>query len=309
MDVAYPGTYRMGFTFTSGGHTFRLYEAKSSSNKLARGRQSLTLSFRSDSLWSQLRDGPLVVGDLSLVYGDVGYTVKVPNTDIQARTAALKREQWYPGMVFGDDAVSLQGIQRATSGRFRFAEVRWGVTTAGGQCSWSGTLRSQPGSRPDVRYFGSLPAGRSALSFIFDGPLAAAPDKHDWSFVGGIQCGPNQARVDCQNLAVDPAQYQPALASFPIQVVNPIRIAAGGSVTVPLGVQNAREEVKFRLDNVPKGLTARLDLPTRRADYVQAHATVEVLANTKPGRYVIEIAVEAETETARTEMLVDVVAK
>jgi len=310
LDVSYPGTYRMGLTFTSGGHTFRVYAAKSSPEKLARGLQSLTLSFRSHSLWSQLRDGPLVVGDLSLLYSDRAYLVKVPNTNVQAQTQPLKREQWYPGKLFGDDTVSVHGIQPVSSGRFRFAEVQWGVTTPGGQCTWNGMLRS-PGNMlfPGVNYSGSLPAGRTIVSFIFDADQIARENKSNLSFGGGIRCGSDDASMEPASLALDPSQYQPAQESFSILLMNPTRIAAGGSASVALGVENARERVSFRLESIPTGLTARLGLPIRRAEFVENRVTVEVSADTKPGRYVIGIAADSETETARTEVLVDVVNK
>lgn len=309
LDVSYPGTYQMGCTFTSGGHTFRVYAAKSSPNRLARGRRTLTLSFRSQSLWNQLRYGPLVVGDVSLLYEDGGYLVKVPNMNVQAQTEPLKREQWYPGRVFGDDDVTVHGIQPASSGRFRFAEVQWGVTTSGGQCAWNGMLRNAGNMLfPGVRYEGSLPPGRTILSFIFDAdPIANG--KAGWSIGAGIQCGRDDARLDSASLAIDPGQYQPAQESFSIELTNPTRIVTGGSASVSLGVRSARERVSFRLGNIPAGLTARLGLPIRRTDYVEDHVTVQVAADTRPGRYGIEIAVDSETETVRTELLVDVVSK
>jgi hypothetical protein len=251
-----------------------------------------------------------VVGDLSFLYSDRAYLVKVPNTSVQAQTEALKRDQWYPGKVFGDDTVSVHGIQPTSSGRFRFAEVQWGVTTPGGQCSWNGMLRNSGNMLfPGVNYSGSLPAGRTILSFIFDADPIADESKSYRSFGGGIRCGPDDASMEPASLALDPGQYQPAQGSFSILLMNPTRIAAGGSASVALSVNSARERVSFRLENIPTGLTVRLGLPVRRAEFVENRITVEVPADTKPGRYVIEVAADSETETARTEVLVDVVNK
>jgi uncharacterized membrane protein len=56
-------------------------------------------------------------------------------------------------------------------------------------------------------------------------------------------------------------------------------------------------------------LEAKLSSPTRRANSVEAAVAVQVMPDTRPGRYVIEISAESGTETARRELLVDVTGK
>jgi len=308
LDVSYPGNYGFGFSIASGGR--KLTPPGSQRTALGRGRQTITASLSGRYVWGELKDGPFVIADVWILRSEDAYLVKVPATDIQVRTETWKRDQWNPGNLFGDDTITLHGIQPASSGRFQFAEVQWAVTTPGGQCTWNGNLR---GSSADfgegVDYSGSLAAGRTTLSFIFDGALIAVPDKHDWSFGAVIRCGSDETRMYTpeHGLAPDPAEYQPAQTSFSVHLTNPIRISAGGSASAVVYIPNAPEQVQFSFGSVPTGLQMRLSSPRRRDKSVEAGVDVKATPDAKPGRYVIEISAESETETARSELLVDVI--
>jgi hypothetical protein len=320
LDVFDPGDYALGFSITSAGRKPNLPAGRWMT--LGQGRQTITVSLSGKYVWSELRDGPFLISGVWVLRSGGANSVKVPPTDTQVRTEAWKREQWNPGRVYGDDTVRVRGIRPASSGRFRFAEVQWEVTTPGGQCFWNGSLggaRTLPATQPQspdwasVYYSGSLPVGRTPLSFIFDAALIAVPGKRDWDFSADIRCGPDAMRVHPrppdQSLSLEPDQYEPARTSFSIQGTNPIRLPAGGSASTGVYIVNAPQNVRVRFDSIPNGLEAKLSSPTRRANSVEAAVAVQVMPDTRPGRYVIEISAESGTETARRELLVDVTGK
>lgn len=96
--------------------------------------------------------------------------------------------------------------------------------------------------------------------------------------------------------------------SFSIHARNPIRLAAGSSGTASIYVLEKRtEQVNFDVGKVPEGLEAALSLPKQPLKTAQANVVVRALPDSKPGRYVIDISAESGAETARSELLVDVV--
>lgn len=221
LDVFIPGKFALGFSITDAAG--RKVLPGSRGMILQQGRQLLTNSLPSKYIRSHLKDGPFQIADVFILRSDRAYLVKVPLANPRIETPPWKREQWDPGPVFGDDTVTVHGIRPAESGRFRSAEFQWNVTTPGGACSWVATLsgtRIDPskGNIPEMKnaaYDGTLAAGRSTLSFIFDGATIARPGKIDWNFAAVLYCGSDKdgVRVDQQNVPLKPDQYEPARSS------------------------------------------------------------------------------------------------
>ncbi len=308
LDVSYPGDYGFGVSIRNAAG--QRFARASSKINLTRGRQTLTISVPAKDVWRDFRDGPFEIFDVWVIRTENLYAVKVPPSNVEVRTAAWKRDQWDPGPVFGEDTVTVQGIRPAQSGRFRFVEIQWRVTTSGGPCSWYATLTGGPAMGfNQLAYQGSLPRGQATLSFVWGGALiATAPKLDNWQFDPSIRCGSDSIRGPHETVALDPKQYEPAQMSFSIHARNPIRLAAGSSGTASIYVLEKRtEQVNFDVGKVPEGLEAALSLPKQPLKTAQANVVVRALPDSKPGRYVIDISAESGAETARSELLVDVV--
>ena len=318
LDVAYAGYYTLGFSIASARRPTNPQRANRV--KLGRGRQTLTTSVPGQYVWSELRDGPYEITDVWILLSDPGFSIRLPPVKTAIRTEAWKREQWDPGKLFGQDTVTLHGIEPAPSGLFRFAEALWQVTTPGGQCSWYGDvygIRTPADSRPQspisANYTGALPEGRTTLSFIFNAAQIAGSDKRSWYFRAVIHCGSGEARTETsgQSLALDPTQYEPASASFSVRVLNPVRLSPDESTAITAYMLNVPGPVRLRVDHVPNGLEVVRTLsafPAAKGEF-DAAMQVRVSPDCETGRHAIEISAQSGTETATTELLVDVIGK
>ena len=204
------------------------------SAKLLAGRQQLTVSVPARKIWSELHDGPFDIPAIQISRRHPTSTsawVDVPTGGASLRTAAYTRDQWNPGPFYGEDRVSIRGLRPAASGRFRYAEVEWDVTSPGDTCSWYGVLEDPvitAGGRIPIQSGGEgdLPAGRTKLSFLFDGSLiAASPNPR---FRAALHCDSDPdregVRPPLQTLALNPLEYEPSHTSFSVHAREPIAL-------------------------------------------------------------------------------------
>ncbi|MGD0200041.1 MAG: hypothetical protein ABSD27_04750 [Bryobacteraceae bacterium] len=328
LDVFEPGEYQMGFTVRDAAGARLQAPGKFGPPALHTGRQSLTVSLAASQIWTALRDGPLQIENVDIwrTHRSTSLWVRVPTGGASFRTAAYRRDQWNPGPIYGEDHVSVHGIRPAPSGRFRFAEVEWEVTTPGGSCEWEAVLdrsASSPGAellRLTATVSGGLPPGRTKVSFVFDGAAIAVPGAHDWLLHGGISCGKgretalrfhlNDAARGSVTLQLDPDQYEPAHATFRVRTANAMtHISAGSSGSNSVyAVHRSSESVQFRVEHVPAKVEVRLLAAYVGPQVAGADLQVEAAPDAAAGRYFLEIAATSGAETATTELVLDVTA-
>jgi hypothetical protein len=137
----------------------------------------------------------------------------------------------------------------------------------------------------------------------------AIPGNTDWNFGGIIRCGSDKEGVRfAQKIIIDPNQYEPVRTSFSIQMNNLIRLSPGASDSDYLEIPNkSPEQVLFKIDNLPSGVEAQLSYPARNVKTAQASLAIHAAPNLAPGTYVIPLSARSGDETARTELLIDVV--
>ena len=335
LEIFYPGHYDLVFRLADAeGQSLddpegpAPHDLQRVSRKLSRGRQTLTRVIAGDAIWKQLGDGPLELKDVSIIaHISVNGTpmedhprIEIPK-GAELRTEAWRRNKWNPGGVYGEDTVNVQGVRPSTSGRFRFVELKWNVTTPGGLCNWSAAIRSPASTiwNPNyplgwwttAEYGGDLPAGQTTLTFDFPGALIAANGDREWIMTRQIGCQQPTHGMTVPNpkqrFKLDHSQYEPAHESFAILATNPIRRVPGkrGFPAYLQILNRTRDQARFQITNSPPELVTSLREDTRGN---RAQIDVDIFApqNTKPGRYVIEVAAQSGDETATTELLVDV---
>jgi hypothetical protein len=161
---------------------------------------------------------------------------------------------------------------------------------------------------------GDLPAGQTTLTFDFPGALIAANGDREWILTRQIGCQkPTQSMIvpnPKQRFKLDHNQYEPARESFAILATNPIRRVPGkrGFPAHLQIINRTRDQAHFQIKNSPAELVTSLrEVP--RGNRAQIDVDIFAPQNTKPGRYVVEVAAQSGNETATTDLLVDVVAE
>jgi hypothetical protein len=323
LDVIEPGEYRLSFGIRDAAGTSFPGGGFSGAAKLLPGVRRLTVSVPARKLRSELRDGPFEIYSTRIwrtePSASVSSWVEVPTGDASLRTAAYARNQWNPGAFFGEDRVSVRGVRRAASGRFLYAEVEWNVNTPGGACNWNGTLGGNvitPAGTLPLQYerAAELPAGRTTLTFFFDGSGIAALPNRNPEFAAIVYCASDATkegvRPPPQRLELNPSEYEPAHTRFFVHAQNPLWLYAGSSGTTSLLVPGKpAPQVRFTLKQVPPQFESELVHQTTRPE-VTAWVSLQVRAKTgtAPGRYYIAVDVTCGGETETTEVVVDVIA-
>ena len=313
LDVFVPGDYDMNLELRDPASKGLLSHCKAT---LEAGRQQITMSIPARRMRSELKDGPYTISALRIYrekgnYGDdVGIGQRV------FHTPPLKRDQWEPAPIQGGEQATIRGIRPAASGRFRFAEVEWSVTTPGGDCYWNASLTPvrpvSAVSPTDLYVQGKLPAGRSRLSLVFPGAGIARAGSRELTFSALVACQGMETRdgegsSPFLTLTVDPAQFEPPTGSLEVQAQTMLRLPPGGSGGGTVDVPGKKlRDVRFTLKNVPAEVTAILD--TRQPDRAaQADVIVNVRPTAAPGRYFIGVAASSAGGTAETELVVEVI--
>ena len=170
-------------------------------------------------IWSELHDGPFDIcysdfaqaSHLHLRLGRRSYWRRISSASQRTRINGD------PGPFYGEDRVSSRGLRPAASGRFRYAEVEWDVTSPGDTCFGMACLKiplSLPvGASQFSQGDGDLPAARTKLSFLFDGSLIAASLANPRFRAAAEICdsGPIPGvRPPLQTLALNPLEYEPS---------------------------------------------------------------------------------------------------
>ena len=298
---------------------------------LQAGRQELTVSVPSSGIWRDLRDGPLEISGV-VIYRTQKSTmswIKVPTENATLRTAAYRHDQWDPGQVYGEDHVTVRGIDPDASGKFRFAEVEWEVTTPGLMCNWNAALRGvyrppytvgNPQPRLDASQIGTLPAGKTKVSFLFDGAAIHRFGKQDWTLWAGLSCGDSEYDIGHsppfswrltpnQKVDLNPDEYASSRGSFWV-AAEPValRLSPGASETTYVWV-GGKKDVQFALADVPKGVDAVLIGARVSADRVSTSLRITASPETPPGRYFLSVVATSGTEVQSTKVVLDVVPK
>ncbi len=296
---------------------------------LQAGRQTLTASLPSSDIWRELRDGPFeVVGlQISRTQKSTLSWIRVPTGDATFRTAAYRHDQWDPGQVYGEDHVTVHGIDPAASGRFLFAEVEWEVTTPGLECNWNGIMRgvfrppytsANPQPEMSVWENAKLPPGKTKVSFIFDGATIHRFGKQDWTLGAVLNCGQamkiNDARLPYRwfltpspKIDLNPNDYEPAHGSFSVQPAPIVlRLSPGGSGDSRVWVKD-KKDVQFAVTDVPKGVEATLRGPSESQNFISSSLRITTSPEITPGRYFLSVTATSGTEVATTKVVLDIV--
>ena len=312
LDVVAPGEYGMSFRIADRADTGSV--VSDCRAKLKAGRGKIETSIPARKIRHELKNGPYRILELKIyrVKGDYGDDVEIGTKSFQ--TADLELDQWEPDPIFGDEQVTLRGIRPAVSGRFRFAEVEWNVTTPGGECYWNASLAPASGGRgTDLHVESKLAAGRTALRLVFPAADLARAGNREALFHAMVSCyGVNEGGVSpFLKLAVDPAQFEPPRGSLEIIPQSMLRLPPGGSGSVLLDVPGKKlGDVRFSFTDVPPEATAVFDthLVAAQGDRVaQGWAEVRVQPKARPGRYFLGVNAVSAGETAEGEIVLDVV--
>ena len=256
--------------------------------------------------------------------------IDVPTADATLKTAAYKRDQWAPGPIYGEDHVTVHGIGSSAAGKFLFAEVDWEVTTPGGSCSWGGSIQGATGTYqgerviPDARSSeeGTLPPGKTKVSFLFDGATINRFGKQDWRLTGGVSCASAAKPDDSeerlrfsltspQTISFNPDEYEPAHGSFAVRVEpTATRLSPGDTRYIRVWVPNkTSKDVKFAARNLPNGVDAKFSPPLDTERQVQSSLKITVSSSTQAGRYFPRVTGTSGGEVATTIVVLDIVLK
>jgi hypothetical protein len=331
LDVLIPGDYSMGFGIRDAAGARPEGPGFSGHATLEAGRQTLTASVPSSQIWRDLRDGPFEIIGIAINRTQKATLswIKVPTGDATFRTPAYRHDQWDPGQVYGEDHVTVHGIYPAASGRFRLAEVEWEVTTPGLFCSWTGAMRGdflppytsgkvQPAM--DARGQATLPAGKTKLSFLFDGATIHSFGKQNWKFFAGLNCGETENSIGRNppfgwtltprpKIDLNPDDYEPAFGSFSVQPAPiALRLSPGGSGDSRVWVKD-KKDVRFAVGDVPKGMEAKLTEPQESQGYTSSSLRITTSPETASGRYLLGLTATSGEEAVTGMVVVDVVPK
>jgi len=331
LDVLMPGDYLLIFSVQDAAGARLEGGLFSGVATLQAGRQNLTASVPSSRIWRELRDGPLEIANVQISrtqkYTLSGIEVRTGNATL--RTPAYRHDQWDPGPVYGEDHVTVHGIYPLSSGRFLFAEVEWEVTTPGGPCEWNGVMcgpfrpasSAQMPPQLSVREEATLPAGKTKLSFFFDGATINRFGKQDWTLGAALVCGQamkvNDPRAPFRwsltpnpKIDLNPDDYEPSHGSFSVRAQQMLRLSPGGSgdTTVTL-VGRSSKPVQFAVTDPPKGVEAKLAGPFGSTGVTWSTLWITTSPEASPGRYFLGIAATSGTEVATTQVVLDIVPK
>ena len=327
LDVLMPGDYLLIFSVQDAAGAGLEGGLVNGLATLQAGHQNLTASVPSSRIWRDLRDGPLQIANVQISRTQK-YTltgIEVPTGNATFRTSAYRHDQWDPGPVYGEDHVTVHGIYPLSSGRFLFAEVEWEVTTPGGRCEWNGAMRGpfRPSSAQmppqlSVREEATLPAGKTKVSFIFDGATINRFGKQDWTLGAVLVCGQAMKVNDLRSpfrwsltpnpkIDLNPDDYEPSQGSFSLRAQQMLRLSPGGSggTTVTV-VGRTSQAVQFAVTDLPRGVEARLAGPSGTTG-VTWSLWITTSPQTPPGRYFLGVVATSGTDVATTKVVLDIV--
>lgn len=280
---------------------------------LAPGTQTLTATLSAKQIRANLSDGEWVIR--APIIFRVNGNAAAEGVVIPPQ-AALKIngrvDDWDRGEAYVERNITLRGIRPAASGRFRFLEVLWDVTTPGTTCRWHGAIRSSDRIVADQFLSGELPAGRSQVSFVYDAALFTADPKRVWTLGPWLDCLPLNVQEEQPlfiKLPVNPAEYEPRKEPF-LFTAEMARLSP--SVTYNnvdlVAIGRAKEAIVFRLaGQAPPGLTVKFPRkPEARDNDMVEHISLTATSVLQPGRYFVPMEAQAADGTATTEMVVDV---
>lgn len=327
LDVLIPGDYLMLFGVRDAAGARPDGPGFSGRSTLQAGRQNLTVSVSSSTIWKDLRDGPFEIFNvqISRTQKSTLSWINVPTGNAAFQTPAYRHDQWDPGKVYGADHVTVHGVYPTASGRFRFAEVEWEVTTPGLLCNWNGSMRGvfrppytnpQPGM--DATQEARLPSGKTKVSFIYDGATIHRFGKQDWTLYAVLNCGDSEYSVSRnppfrwsltppQKMELNPDDYEPSRGSFSVNMKSSLRLSPGATGNITVWVPDrTSKDVQFAVTDLPKGLEAKLSRPLDRGKFVESSLQITTSPETAPGRYLVSVSVTSGREVETSVVLVDV---
>jgi hypothetical protein len=329
LDVLMPGDYAIVVDLTNTRAAGFEQPVGRGHATLQPGRQTLTASIPSSEIWRNEGDGPLDVA-IWFIYRTQDSTYSMINVLIDTpklQTPAYRRDQWDPGQVYGEDHVTVRGIDPAASGKFRYAEVEWEVSTPGLECNWNGSLRGVRApytggnlqADMDAKGEARLPAGKTKVSFFFDGASINRFGKQDWKLWAGLTCGPALKGNDSSRpyrwsltpspkIDLNPDEYEPSHGSFSVQPAPiALRLSPGGSDNNSRAWVKDKKDVQFAVTDVPKGVEAELTGPYESPGYISGSLRITTSPDAVPGRYFFTVSATAGTEVETTKVVLDIV--
>ncbi len=303
LDVYIPGEYEMKFWLSGSGNREAFGEARQT---LSVGDQSITASISASVIRARMGDGPWMIRNLQIFRALPGSLLESVATDgVTLETAAYRRDQWDRGAIWGDEHVTVHGIEPSPSGRFRLVEADWNVFTPGGNCSWSASLQVDDDHSENAVGFGTLPEGPSTLTFFYDAALIAAAPKEPRFFAPILQCSVSlNENWPLRHVTLDPAQFEPQASSFHLQAGG-VRIAPGGHQWVVIEI--VAEDYKPTILTVGSVPGIQYTIPAGNHFTRAMNVNIQPAPDLKPGRYFVPVAGTAGNETATTEIVVNVI--
>jgi hypothetical protein len=309
LDVVVPGPYEMRLMVQGRDYIGTSTEAKAT---LAVGEQTLTATISAETIRKDMKDGPWTVKSVQ-IYRPEGNTFGefVATDDVTLATKAYRLDQWDRGAAFTERTVTTRGIRPAPSGRFRYVEVLWPVTTPGGGCSWFGSLGPEGGGESDnLHGQGTLPAGQTAISFVFDASAVASQPKRDWTFSPLLDC--ESAKVQDEGplimkFSLDPVEFEPHTDPFRLVAQEMLRLPPEGFGAAQVtAVGKKLEDVTFTAKSPIPGLTVQMINTGQKGVVASVLIDVQLSAAVKPGRYFVPVEANSHGQIASTEFVVDV---
>jgi hypothetical protein len=309
LEVVTPGEFEMRLHVSGANNSGALFDAR---KKLEAGVQTLTASLSAEQIRRHLSDGSWTIGAPQIFRPEgntFGEFVAVPQTSMV--TKVYKMVEWDRGAAYGERTITVRGIRPNASRKFRSFEVLWDVTTPGANCSWHGGLHSSDNISADQLLYGTLPAGRTPVSFVFDSALITADPKRQWTLSPWLNCESikvPEERPLFIKLEVDPSGYDTRNEPF-LLVASMARLRPGGHSTLAelAAIGKGKETMTFLATDAVQGLTLRFSGIAERNRDAVAFVTVEAAATIAPGRYFVPLAATGPDGTATTELVVDVV--
>jgi hypothetical protein len=146
------------------------------------------------------------------------------------------------------------------------------------------------------------PAGAKTISFVFDGKLISGAPRNEWFLSTNVNCAfPFRDDVGLRHLVIDPRDFEQNHASFRPRVQKLVSVTPGESWRARVEVTNKKaQDVTIRTAGSVPGISVT---PLASAQLLD----VAVARDVKPGRYFVPIVATYGSETATTELVVEVV--
>jgi hypothetical protein len=272
VNVSTPGSYSFYITLqASNGSVLQA----TSSSQLTAGSQTMTATFRAQSLHGLGVSGPYQLINATLFYVDSFDLTLAASMSQAGSTPTVALSSLDQGPLYFTGQNSASGVANSGAGTFDTLKVLIGVSTPGGGCSWSGDLEDTNGNIIDVEASSSqatapLPVGLGSTELDFDGTKIARASVNGPLVVSriGVHCSGNDIYANhfFTTQAFASSQFT-GYSTSPVSLsAAATSVLTGASTSVQLTYLGpvSGSSITLSVAGLPTGVTAQFDFRSYR---------------------------------------------